>query len=269
MTFAYLCEGETWGPRVRARAVVSRLGGVAVAEGTPRPPLDGLPYRSVRWCDPEAFDGLDLVVGDWSCVAMRPAGVHGVAVTIAGQQHVARYGRGRPPDALWDGEARPLHPWATEPLPTRRGAREATAGHLPALVVLDQSTTPGVLYDVCVRHAAPGWEIVRLDGWGEDVWIVGADLLVTTGGWSQVAQAKAARVPYVAVEQQSADQWTRAHCTLAELPTVIANIEPAYASLPDGWRPLMWDWLPAFAEFCGIAVPNPQPLVQVDSAAWT
>lgn len=264
MRFAYLCEGETWGPRVRARAVVSRLGGIALAEGTPRPPLEGLPYESICWTDPHILDGYDLVVGDWSCVAMRPPDVYGVAVTIAGQQHVARYGQGRPPDALWDGETRPLHPWATEPLHSRREARIRLGEWWrvpPVMAVLDQSTTPGVLFNVCQQHAARGWRVVTLNGWGADRLIVGADLLVTTGGWSQVAQAKAARVPYVAVEQQSADQWTRAHCTLAELATVIANIAPAHATLPDDWRPVMFDWLPAFAESCGIPVPNPQPLV--------
>lgn len=264
MTFAYLCEGDTWGPRVRARAVVSRLGGIALGEGNPRPPLEGLPYRAVRWSDPETFDGLDLVVGDWSCVAMRPPGVYGIAVTIAGQAHHARYGQGRPPDALWDAESKPLHPWATEPLPSRTEARRILGpGRRPSLVVLDQSHTPGVLFNVCREHAR-GWQVFTLDQWGADRLIVGADLLVTTGGWSQVAQARAARIPYLAVEQHSADQWTRSHCTLAELPTVIANIEPRHAQLPDGWRVVMWDWLPAFAVFAGI--PNPQPLVEVQSA---
>lgn len=255
--FAYLCEGETWGPRVRARAVVSRLGGVAVANGAPRPPLEGLPYRDVSWLDPAAFDGLDVVAGDWSCVAMRPEGVYGVAVTIAGQARIARYGQGRPPDALWDCETRPLHPWATEPLPARQEAQGLLCvDGRPTLAVLDQSTTPGVLFDVCRRHADPGWQVYRLDGWGADRLIVGADLLVTTGGWSQVCQARAARVPYIAVEQMSADQWTRAHCTHAELATVIANIAPEHARLPASWRPVVWDWLPAFAATHGIPFPE-------------
>ena len=268
MTFAYVCEGETWGPRVRARAVVSRLGGIVLANGDPRPPLEGLPYRAVDWLDPHVLDGFDLVVGDWSCVAMRPEGVRGIAVTIAGQAQVPRYGQGRPPDSLWDGEAMPLHGWAAEPLPARHASQGVLGGaDRPILAVLDQSTTPGILLSVCREHADPGWKVVPLDYWGADRLAVGADLLVTTGGWSQVVQAKAAGVPYVAVEQQSADQWARAHCTLAELATVIANIPPARADLPPDWKPVMLDWLPLFAVTYGIPIPRSR--MALASAAWT
>jgi len=136
------------------------------------------------------------------------------------------------------------------------------------MAVLDQTFTPGVLFRIC-REYAHGWQVFTLDQWGADRLIVGADLLVTTGGWSQVTQAKAAGVPYIAVEQSSADQWTRAHCTLAELPRVVANIEPRRADLPDDWRPVLADHLPAFAAFCGIPYPVIHSETRVASALWT
>lgn len=194
---------------------------------------------------------------------MRPRGVPGVAVMIAEQQQIARYGQGNPPDDVWDCETRPLHPWATEPLPSRREAQDVFGeDRRPVLGVLDQSHTPGVLWRICREWADPGWHVFPLAGWGADRFCVGADLLVSSAGWAQVTQAKAARIPHIAVDQVS-DQWPRAHCTLAELATVIANIEPAYALLPGHHRPYLEDHLPAFAEFCGIT--NPQPLVEVHS----
>jgi hypothetical protein len=255
---AYAVEGTTWGPRVRARAVLDRLGGVAVGTGVPQPPLEGYPYRRVHWTDPDALEGFELVVGDWSAVAMRPRGVRGIAVTIAGQTLRARVGEPNPPDAEWDAELRPLHPWATASLPNRKVSRETfQAGRRPLLMVLDQTFTPGVLLEQAAMYAR-GWQVVGLQGWGADRWIAGADLLLTTGGWSQTVQAKAARVPYLAVEMQAADHWTRAHCTLAELPGVLANLEPVHAELADDWAPWLPDHLPEFAEFVGLR-----------STAWT
>lgn len=187
---------------------------------------------------------------------MRPPGCFGIAVTIQGQARIARYGEGRPPDALWDGEARPLHPWAADPPEARRTAQGLLSGAgRPILAVLDQSHTPGVLWGVCSEHADEGWQLARLSGWGADRLIAGADLLVCSAGWSQVLQARAARVPYVAVEQHGADQWTRAHCTLAELAGVVANLRPEPAPLAEGWQPELVDWLPSFASTFGITAP--------------
>lgn len=258
---AYAVEGSTWGPRVRARAVLDRLDATAVGTGEPRPPLDGYSYRRVRWTDPDCLDGFDVVLGDPGCVAMRPPGVRGIGVRIAGQSDHPRHGAGIPVDVEWDAEARPIHPWACDPLPTRveairylRGVTSSGAGEsyrrspapdrLPLLVVLDQTSTRGVLAGVVVEHAVDEWDVVVLSGWGEDRWIIGADLLVCSAGWAQTVQARAAGIPYIAVEQSGADHWVRAHCSLAELPVVAANLAPVEADLDPESRAVVEDHVP-------------------------
>lgn len=240
--------------------------------GECRPPLEGVDYRRVRWTDPDALEGFDVVLGDPSAVRMRPRGVLGVSVRIAGQRaDIGRVGEGIEPDLEWDAELYPVHPWATVPLPARgeavaylRGVTSSGAGathrrspapdRLPLLVVVDQSHTRGVLEGVVVEHAVDGWDVVVLDGWREDRWIIGADLLVCPAGWAYVVQARAAGVPYVAVEQAGADHWTRAHCTLAELPVVAANLEPVEAVLELDARPVLDDHVPRLLEAAGIPV---------------
>lgn len=257
MRYAYAVEGATWGPRVRARAVVSRIpGGTVVGQGEPLPPDEGVPYRRVSWTDPEALLGYDVVVGDPSVVMIRPPDVPGVAVRVGGQPWIPRVGSVRPraPELVWDAERYPLHPWSTIPLPSRGEARaRLEPDGPPLLVVLDQSHSQGVLHRIVSAHAPDGWQIVPLIGWGADVLMAGADLLVVSGGWAQTVQARATGVPYIAVDQGGADQWVRSHCTVGELATVAANLRPARAEhLRDNGRAVVPDFLPRFARYAGI-----------------
>ena len=192
MRIGYAVEGRTWGPRVHARAVATRTGAVVVGVGEPRPPLEGLAYRSVRWTDPHALDDLDLVLGDPSVVSRVDLEASEVSRSrSAGQDHAGV-------EDVWDSETWPIHPWAYEVLPTRQAAvaylRSGRSSGDPLLVVLDQTTTPGVLERI-VRDHARGWEIRSLVGWGEDRWIVGADLLVCSAGWAQTVQREQRESP--------------------------------------------------------------------------
>lgn len=249
---AYACEGLTWGPRVRAHAICASIAGTVLGMGPRvRPPSCGseaMPYRSVRWCEGSPFKGFDVAVGDPSVVALAPPEVFTVAVFIGGQVwQPACATEGRPPDAAWDAEAHPLHPWAGRVLPSRGEVRERHGwGAKPVVACLNPSWASGLLTSLARQGAQMSG--VHVASVVDPADLVGADLAVVAAGWATTLEARACGVPYLSVDLHRRDHPHRANADPNAVVRVVAQIAHG-AGLPDELRPHVPDWREAFKLF--------------------
>lgn len=249
---AYACEGLTWGPRVRATAVCSSIAGTVLGMGpkviAPSCREVTAPYRSVRYCEGRPFKGFEVVVGDPSVVMLAPPEVFTVAVFIGGQVwQPACATDGRAPDAAWDAEAMPLHPWAGVKLPSRGEVREREGwGDKPVVGVLDPSWASGLLTAVARQGAEMSG--VHVATVVDPADLVGADLAVVAAGWATTLEARVCGVPYLSVDLHRRDHPHRANADPNKLVRTVASITRG-AGLPDDLRPTMPDWREAFASF--------------------
>lgn len=250
----YACEGLTWGPRVRANAVCAlpSIAGTVLGMGPKITPPSCrttlMPYRSVRYCEGRPFNGFDVVIGDPAVVMLAPPDVFTVAVHIVNQVwHPACATEGRAPDAAWDAEAMPLHPWAGRQLPSRGEVRERHGwGERPVVACVDPSWAPGLLTAVARQGAEMSRAHVATVADPAD--LVGADLAVVAAGWATLWEARACGVPYLTVNLHRRDHEARANTDPNGLVRAVASIVRG-AQLPDDLRPTMPDHREAFASF--------------------
>lgn len=236
----YACEGTTWGPHRRAASLADVVD-VAMGMGKATPALEGVRWRSVNlWCSGDHLRGASMVIGDPSAATLAPAGAKVVAVWMPGQGRKPCCPRvvAHEPDAWWNVEERPLHPWAGRTdLATRGEVRARWEAHGPQVVCLSPSWAPRLLADVARKAAHPG---VTVRATTNACDLIGADLAVVAAGWSTVAEVRACGVPYLAVDLGAADHRYRANAQPRDVLTGVAVLR-ACADLDDDARPVMPD----------------------------
>jgi hypothetical protein len=219
-------------------------GWTAVGKGGRTPVLDGMRWRSVRWCEGRPLAGFDVVVGDPSVVALAEPDAFVVAVRIDGQDMRSSCGPGRLPDLVWEADRAPLHPWGGRTdLPTRGDLRARWAGQgwdgEPLVSVLAPSWARLALSRLVVAATSPAHRVVVSTS-PED--FAGADFVVCSAGWGPVWEARWSRVPYAAVHLGDRDHDARANCRPDDLPGLLAGVVPV--DLPDSHRPVAPDYRP-------------------------
>lgn len=240
----YACEGMTWGPRQRA-ASVSDLIDLAVGQGPKAPVLNGVPWRSVRWCEGRPLSGLSVVIGDPAVAVLADRGATVIAVRIDGQNCVPDCMARREPDAWWDAETNPLHPWAGMTLPSRGEVRARWSVDRPQIVCLSPSWSPLLLTRVAEQGAHRGVQVRTIT---DPTDLIGADLAVVSAGWGSVAEVKACGVPYLAVDLGKRDHPVRANAKPRDVVALVLQMRRG-ADLPDDLRPVMKDTRREFRDF--------------------
>lgn len=219
--------------------------------------LDGMRWRSVRWCGGRPLAGFDVVAGDPSVVALAEPDAFVVAVAIAGQDPTPSCGPGRSPDLVWDAERAPIHPWGGRTdLPSRGELRDGWTRQgwdgEPVVSVLAPSWARAGLCRL-VTATAPAGTRVALSTSPED--FAGADFVVVPAGWAQVWEARWSKIPHAAVHLGDRDHDVRATCRPDDLPGLLAGIVPV--TLPDDHRPYAPDHRAEFRRVIADAVTVP------------
>lgn len=232
--WAWACEGHTWGPRTRAATFPDALaaGMGQRVQVTP----ERQRWRSVQWCSQQnPLSGYPVVVGDPSVVVQADEDAFTVAVHIAGQDMRPGCRTDRVPDALWDAEALPLHPWAWQVLPDRTAVRASWGVSQDDLIVgcLNPSWARLVFTHVVREAAQPGVQVRALSEPSE---LVGCDLAVVMAGWASTHEARWSGVPYLAVNLGRRDQVHRANCDVPVMLEAVSRLKGT-PSLPDDLRP--------------------------------
>lgn len=220
--WAYACEGHTHGPRRRAGAFPDA---VAVGIG-PRVAVlaDGQRWRSVEWCKPGPLAGFAAVAGDPSVCVLADPDAYVLAVCIGGQDRTAGCHSSRKPDAVWDAEALPLHPWAGAQFRSRRTVRDAWRVQNDQLVIgaLAPTWGPHVFHTAIQAAVQPGVLVRRITDATE---LVGCDLAVVAAGWATTWEARWSGVPYQAVDLGRRDHPVRANATMTSMLAVCHAVE--------------------------------------------
>lgn len=236
-SFAWACEGRSWGPRARAATFPEAT---AVGVGPRARVLDpDQTWRSVRWCEPSPLRSFTVVAGDPGVAALADPGALSIGVQIGGQDPTPACLQSRQVDVMWDCEAFPLHRWAGAVLPSRGSVRASWEVEPEQIVVgyMPPSWAPRI-FDA-VRAAVPKGVIARR--LIEPEAMVGCDLLVVAAGWATTFEARWSGVPHFAVNLGRRDHPVRANAELASALSLIGSGVRRVVDLPDELVPQVPD----------------------------
>jgi len=241
MRVAWLCEAPTWGPAMRALAVLgpgTDVEGVVLGQ---RSEVDNevliaerVPFVHVGCCGDDSMEHhlarteADVLVAD-ACWAPLAAADGRPYITLG------MHGAGE-----WDLDSMPLHPWTWQALPRRVDVRALfdVPEDVPVVAIMSNATRVNVIENAVARWAPSHAVVVSLHGPFVARRMVGADLVVTSAGWASSWEARWSGVPYVLVDVGGPDQPRRATHTFDEAreavsAVTLADLSPGHTAQPE------------------------------------